>query len=112
MNTASKRAGALTPTLSSTARQGGTNINPLNMDLTMTSHNTNRTVTTSDLIEIMDTLGTAKTRCAALHMASEALVRDHRDAVSFLANDCDDVINHAVEALQAIVDAAEGHAHG
>lgn len=87
-------------------------INPLNMDMTMTSNNINRTVTTSDLIEIMDTLGTAKTRCAALHMASEALVRDHRDAVSFLANDCDDVINHAVEALQAIVDAAEGHAHG
>lgn len=61
------------------------------------------TIDSVKLISIEDTLGTAKTRCAALMMAAEALAEPgERDAVSWLAEDADHVINIAIDALEAL----------
>ena len=57
-------------------------------------------VTAGELISIADTLGTAKTRCAALMMAAHALdFRDHEEAISFLAEDASGIIDLAIGAL-------------
>lgn len=69
------------------------------------------TVTGSQLINIADTLGCAKTRCAAIAMAAQALPADQRDALAWLAEDAEHVINLAVDALNDLR-AKEGKANG
>ncbi|MEO9298992.1 hypothetical protein [Devosia alba] len=61
------------------------------------------TIDSVKLISIEDTLGCAKTRCAALMMAAEALAeRSERDAMSWLAEDADHIINLAIDAIEAL----------
>ncbi|MGV8831242.1 MAG: hypothetical protein ACOH2N_04630 [Devosia sp.] len=70
-----------------------------------------RVITNGELIEIEDALGTARTRCAALAMCSEALDKEHRDAVDFLARDADHIINLAIDMIDALRN-VEGNTHG
>lgn len=69
------------------------------------------TIKSTDLLNIEDTLGCAKTRCRAIDMASAALTTEQRDALAWLAEDCDHIINLAIDALQALR-TTEGNGNG
>lgn len=68
-----------------------------------TQRDNGRPVEPGELLTIADTLGTAKTRCAALMMAARALdFRDHEEAIAFLAEDASNIIEIAIDALNAL----------
>lgn len=69
------------------------------------------TINSGDLINIVDTLGCAKTRCHAIDMASASLDKNQRDALAWLAEDCQHIIDLAIDAIDALR-IEEGGANG
>ncbi|WP_173088929.1 hypothetical protein [Devosia sp. 1635] len=57
------------------------------------------TITTSQIISILDQLSNASIRCEGIAMAAHALDAEHHDAVSVLAYDCQAVIHGARNEL-------------
>lgn len=69
------------------------------------------TINSRHLINIQDTLGCAKTRCCAIDMASASLDKEQRDAMAWLAEDCQHIIDLAIDAIETLR-TAEGNTNG
>ena len=71
------------------------------------------TVTTNQLIDLIDLLQAGSIACEATAMASEALPRAQQDAMTFLARDAQNTIECARDKLEVWLDAAkEGNREG